>query len=66
LVVKAFKLSVEEGTLVVCFVERSKGVYQVVFLGKIRLLAIVEAMVKGDNLKGFVRTSRVGSKSYIT
>jgi hypothetical protein len=66
LVVKAFKLSVEEGTLVVCFVERSKGVYRVVFLGKIRLLAIVEAMVKGDNLKGFVRTSRVGSKSYIT
>jgi hypothetical protein len=37
------------------------------FLGKIStawLLAIVEAMVKGENFKEFVRSSRVGSKVF--
>lgn len=58
----------EEGTSVLHFVERSVGVSRVVFLDKISLawlLANVEAMVKGESFKEFVRSSRVGGKAYI-
>lgn len=64
--IKAFELLVKEGTSVLRFVERSKGSPERCFwANSVWLLATVEAMVNGESLKEFVRSSRVGSKAYI-
>lgn len=63
-----FELSVEEGISVLRIVERSRGVSRAVHLEKVSvawLLATVEALILGEGLKEFPKSSRVGNKAFI-
>jgi hypothetical protein len=65
---KTYELSIENGTLGLSFVGRSRGVSFVVFFGKpsmVWLLATVEEMLKWENLSEFYRALSVGSRTYI-
>lgn len=65
---KTYKLLIEEGTSGLPFVERSRRVSRVVYMGKpslVWLLATTEEMLKGENLSEFYRASRVDSRAYI-
>jgi hypothetical protein len=56
------------GFSVLQIIERSKGVSQVIYLGKVSvawLLTTVEALTQWEGLKEFVKSSRVGNKAFI-
>lgn len=46
----------------------SRGVSRVVFLGKVNVVwlsAIMEALIQGEGLRDFVKSSRVGNRVFI-
>jgi hypothetical protein len=62
------ELSVVEGCSVLHFVERSKGVFLVVYMGKLTmewLLANVEALVRGEAPKEFIKSHRFSSRAFL-
>lgn len=64
---KVFELSAAEGASGLRFVERSHGVVRAVFVGKLnilRLLSVVEKLVKGEVTTWFFKSPRDGNKVF--
>jgi hypothetical protein len=64
---KAFNCSIEEGLAMLRNLEKSRGVSRAVFLGKVIvwLSATMEALIQGEELREFEKSSRVGSRAFI-
>lgn len=65
---KSFKVLSKDGNGGFRFAERCKGVYRALILGKpsvVWLLNMAEDYIRGENLREFYRTLRVGSTAHI-